>query len=107
MVPISPQAEETSSESTLFFFIAISKGARLKEFRVALPQWERQVKREICREGKRITYFPREKMMHADRLINPLKSDPGSHMAGPNKSDANLFGISYSCMPGEAMSGTD
>lgn len=71
-------------------FIPASKGARLKESRVSLPQWEHQVKCEISREGKRITFFPREKMMHADRLIKPLKPDPAHHMAGSNKSHANL-----------------
>lgn len=97
-----------SSESRFFFFlIAISKGAQLNEFRVSLPQWEHQVKCEISREGKRITYFAREKMMHTDRLIKLLKSDPTSHMAGPNKSDANLFSISHRCTTGKEMSGED
>lgn len=82
-------AEEMSSENT-HSFIPASKGARLKEFRVSLPQWEHQVKCEISRESKQITSFPREKMMHADRLIKPLKPDPAHHMAGSNKSHANL-----------------
>lgn len=65
VAPISPQAEEMSSESRIFITIAISKRARLKEFRVSLPQWEHQVKCEISREGKRITYFlPRENNAH-------------------------------------------
>lgn len=78
-----------------FFFIPASKGARLKEFRVSLPQWEHQVKCEISREGKQITHFPWEKMMHADRLIKPLKPDPAHHMAGSDKSHGNLCSTSH------------
>jgi len=46
-------------------------------------------------------------MMHIDRLIKVLKSAPTSHMAGPNKFDANLFSVSHSCTKGKATSGKD